>query len=334
MNHSQPLSGRIRSLLLWVLTLVFVAGTPLLILYSNGYRFDSAFSIVQTGGIYIHSDMANTAVYLDGDFVESNGAFSKNTYLQNLIPNRKYEIWLTREGYRSWTKELFVRPELVTEATLFMLPDSFTWATITATTTLERSRTFVGPFATTTKEIANPRYVDLKNYFEEDSGQFEVEVASTTYLTVRGKKVATTTVERVLEFPNWLEGVASTSNLYDEKKDMIRERNGILAWLESGNVSVVWAREGDAPPYYFCSATCTPMLTIDWVEDITRYEFFPNRNDVLVIGNKRGIYAVELDDRSQRNIQPFIEESDLDFRIRENGTLVIFDKDAYRETSW
>ena len=49
---------------------------------------------------------------------------------------------------------------------------------------------------------------------------------------------------------------------------------------------------------------------------------------------KHGIYAVELDNRSQRNIQPVIEEDNLDFRVLQNGTLVVFDGDKFRKTSW
>ncbi len=333
MNHTQPLSSRLRTLLLWALTIVFAVGTPLLILYSNGYRFDKSFSIVQTGGIYIHSDMANTAVYLDGQFIESNGAFSKNTYIQNLVPNKMYEVWVTREGYRSWTKKLAVRPEFVTEATILMLPEEFVWATVTATTTLERSRVFAGP-ATSTKEMEDPHFAELSEYFAEDEGQFEEEVASSTYITVRGKKVATTTIRTVRVFPAWLEPFASSSGMYGEERRMVRERGGILAWLEGGDLHATWARENDAPPYYFCSATCTPMQIIDWAEDITWYDFFPDRNDVLVIGSERGVYAVELDGRSQRNIQAFIEEPNLDPRILPDGTLVVYDGEMYRETSW
>lgn len=334
MNHAQPLSSRIRTLLLWVLTLVFIGGTPLLILYSNGYRFDEAFNIVQTGGIYIHSDMANTAVYLDDTFIESNGAFSKNTYIQNLVPNKTYEVWVTREGYRSWTKRLAVRPEFVTEATILMLPEEFVWDTITATSAPDRARAFVGPFATSTEELDDPRFLELAEHFAEHVGQFEEEVASSTFVTVRGKKVATTTLVTERVFPEWLERFASSSDLYDMRKSVLRERSGILAWIEDGNVYARWARENDAPPYYFCSATCTPMQVIDWAEDITWYDFFPDRNDVLVIGSERGVYAVELDGRSQRNIQTFIEEQNLDSRILSDGTLVVYDGEVYRETSW
>ena len=77
-----------------------------------------------------------------------------------------------------------------------------------------------------------------------------------------------------------------------------------------------------------------PTLLIDWSEPINRYEFFPNRNDVVILGTSRGIYAVELDQRSQRNIQIIVEAPNLDFRLQIDGTLVVYDGSEYRKTSW
>ncbi len=325
-----PLTKTYRRSLFATMIVLFIIGTPLLIGYSKGYRLDDALSLIETGGIYLHSDFNDTSVYLDNNFVEHNGAFLRNTYIQDLTPGRRYTIWVEKPGYQSWTKKLRVTANLVTEAGVLMLPTHFVWRHIPATTTVsDGSLLRVG---TTTHEVANPAYTAQSERFADDIDQFAVEVATTTLITVRGKKVATTTTSIAYEFPEWLTLFASTTDL--AHKDMIREREGIVTWLLNGDLSAAWARTNDPAPYYFCDKLCYSRLSIDWSEPITRYEFFPNRNDIVIIGTERGIYAVELDNRSQRNIQTILEEPNLDFRLDNDGALTVFDGKEYRETSW
>jgi hypothetical protein len=326
----KPLSRKLRRTTFWVMMVIFILGTPVLIGYSKGYRLNDALVLVQTGGVYLNSDISRATVYIDGDFVENNGAFLKNTLIQDLSPTRVYEIWVTKEGLQSWTKKLPVRAKFVTESYVLMLPEEFVWQTVEATTTLALPET--GVKSTTTKVVDNPEYIDLETFFLSDKDQYAVEVATTTYTFVRGKRVATTTTVTEFQFPEWLMDIASSSVL--SEKTMVREREGILAWIEGGNVVAIWARTEDPIPYYFCIETCKDSLVIDWSEDITRFEFYPNRNDVVVVGTERGIYAVELDSRSQRNIQPILEAPGLDFRFENDGTLTLFDGKVFKVTTW
>lgn len=330
MNPMQPLSKRTRAVLWWLLAVVFVVGAPLLIGYANGYRLDDALSLVHTGGIYIHSDMSRTRVYLDGEYVEANGTLFKNTLIQNLRPNKTYEVWVERDEYQSWTKELPVTRNFVTEAAVLMLPEVFAWDAVPATTTVPLTSATSSRASTT--ELVHPRHEEFLELFAEDDDQFAVEYATTTTTLVQGREVATTSTYTVLEFPDWLSPLASSSDL--ASKSLVRERDGIVTWLDGGAIHAAWGKDNDSPPYYFCNATCTPMLTIDWAEDITYYDFYPNRNDVLIVAGAEGVYAVELDDRSQRNIQPFIEEAGLTFRLTDDDELVIFDGERFRVTTW
>lgn len=325
-----PLSASYRRSLFILMIVLFVIGTPLLIGYSKGYRLGDALSLIATGGIYIHSDFSDTSVYIDGDFVEHNGAFLRNTLIQDLSPGRTYTIWVEKPGYQSWTKMLRVKANLVTEGRVMMLPEVFEWRVISPTTVLVEEAT--AKRASSTREVENPEYLTLEEQFTHDLDQFAVEVATTTYTTVRGKKVATTTTTIAYEFPRWLDTFASSTNLATKK--MVREREGMVAWLDQGDLWAVWARESDPVPFYFCDKLCYTRLAIDWQEPILRYEFYPNRNDAVILLTERGIYAVELDNRSQRNIQPIIEGADLDFRIAGDGTLTVFDGTQYKETSW
>jgi len=334
----RPLSHNVRRRVLWVLFAIFILGTPLLIGYSKGYRLNDALGLIQTGGVYLHSDISNTLVFLDDEFVENNGAFLRNTLIQDLLPNRYYNLRAQRDGYQSWVKVLYVEPNLVTEARVMMLPSEFDWIEVPATTTLAVTEEIEGATSTTgttsPEVVPNPEYVDLEEYFAEDKDQFAVEVATSAYAFIRGKRVATTTTVIEIQFPEWLKDVASTTNLKD--KEMVREREGIVTWLENGDVFAVWARPEDPIPYFFCEADlpCKEQLSINWWEDILRYEFYPNRNDAVLVLSERGLYAVELDNRSQRNIQVILEEPNLDFRLQGDGTVIVFDTESYRITSW
>lgn len=329
----KPLASHTRFRTLVILAIVFVVGTPMLIGYSQGYRLDDAMSVIYTGGIYLQTDLSRTRVYIDGELVQSRGYFLRNTYLQNLRSNRMYEVWVERDGYQSWVKKLFVQQKLVTEAHPMMLPMVFEWETVRPDLPLLESSSLV-PLATTSTEVErNPEYVRLEALFEKQTEQFVIEVATTSTTTVRGKPVATTTTVLIPHFTGWMEAFASTSNLKDMRH--VRERGGVVLWIDvSGDLFVSWGREQEDLPYYFCHATCTDMYVIDWDEPIERVEFYPTRNDVMIVGSSRGVYAVEVDGRSSRNIQPFIEGEGLDFQIFDDGTLVVFDGEVFRKTKW
>ncbi len=320
-----PLSHKLRLAVLILFGIIFVVGTPILIGYSKGYRLDDALSLIATGGVYVHSDMPNTDVFLDGEFVERNGPFLRNTFIQDLEPNKRYGLWIEREGYHSWSKELLVQPNLVTEARVMMLPMVYVWSTTTRTT-LMPVRTATGTATTTVK---NPEYEELAEYFAEARDQFAVEVATTTTILIKGKLVATTTSTLEVKFPTWLALIASSTGFADE--EMVREREGVAAWLRDGDVYATWVRPGDQPPFWFCEEKCARYLIIDWEEPILRYEFFPNRNDIVVLGSSRGIYAVELDERSTRNIQPIRVGQGLTFRL-DGDSIIVFDGKDYYET--
>lgn len=70
---------------------------------------------------------------------------------------------------------------------------------------------------------------------------------------------------------------------------------------------------------------CDPTIRIDRKWQMVRsFDFVPNSNDFVIMGLERGVYVVEIDDRSWQNVQPIMEGEGLDFRI-ENGRVLLFD---------
>lgn len=323
----QPLSRIFRRHLFLAMVVMFLVGAPLLIGYSKGYRLNDAFSLMETGGIYIHSDIANSEVYLEGEFVESTGSFLRNTFIQDLSPDRSYTLWVVKEGYQSWTKRLPIVANLVTEARVLMLPKKLTWNEISATTTITAPHGVLEENG----DIPNPAYQTLVEEFKDYKEQFAVEVPTTTTLIVRGKRVATTTTKMEYRFPAWLADYASSSALALQKN--VKEREGIVVWIADGNLIAAWVRTGEVPPYFFCTTSCKERLLIDWKEPILRYDFYPNRNDVVIILTSEGLFAVELDDRSDRNIQPIRKGAVLDFRVESDGSIILFNGNTFEETT-
>lgn len=327
----KPLSHKARFSSFIILIIIFIIMVPLLLAYSAGYRLGDALTIVKTGGVYVHSDLANAKVFINDEFIEDNGVFLKNTLIQNLRPNKKYTIRVEKEGYRTWTKELFVQPNLVSEARILMLKNEIDFRKIlmelvpeTSTSTIKET---VGKEA---KSVLNPEYEYLAELFLEDREQFAVDVATTTLITVKGKKVATTTVITEIQLPDSFKDI-EIENI--EEKKMLRERQKMVSWLENGDVMTVWSGNVDSVPYFFCTDKCVDLITLNLGDSIKRYDYLPGRDDVLVVLTNQGVFAVEIDSRSAQNIQPILEKRDLDFRIENGNTIIIKDVDVFLEVS-
>lgn len=76
---------------------------------------------------------------------------------------------------------------------------------------------------------------------------------------------------------------------------------------------------------------CVPEIRIDrkW-QKVKFFDFFPGRTDLVVMVLERGVYAVEVDDRSWQNVQPILEGENLDARIS-NGHVVVYDGAVFYE---
>ncbi|MFT5179759.1 MAG: hypothetical protein ACI9GH_000244 [Candidatus Paceibacteria bacterium] len=309
----KPLSRKKRMTTLIIMVILFFILVPALWLYSSGYRLNDALSLVKTGGVYVHSDLANTRVYIDGDFVEDNGVLLKNTLIQNLRPNRDYKIRVEKDGYYTWEKELYVRPNLVTEGKILMLETSPDTREI-----LQFLEDVDKNNATTT--VANIEYLELIKYFDEAKGQFDIEVATTTTIQTSKGPVASSTLITEIELPEFIEDLKIKGL---EEKIGLREKGKNLSWLEDGDVTVYWAGKDDSVPYYYCTNECNDSLVVSLGDDILKYDFYLDREDVIIALTKKGIFVVEIDNRSNQNIQPILESEGLDFRVI-GGSILIF----------
>jgi hypothetical protein len=338
------------------------------------------FRVVKTGGIYINSNIASAEIYIDGEYYKNNGLFIKNTLIQELDPEQSYEILFKKEGYNDWRKDITVFESLVTESRVLMIPekisakaiypfvDSLGNGTTTATSTILLDGEIVKTEIILENDLVlkdlpqsalvdgeiptNSEYRDLIVLFEEQ------DVYSTSTVATESKGLIGNIFDNNANTANVIEITDQSKNSTTTKdvpeyfidlgiKDPELLENLILvgkeiSWLENGNIILNWIN-GESVPYYYCTSPdeCRDQIIMDWDDDILRFDFFPSRNDVFVILVDNGIYAAEVDDRSQRNIQPvylqneksILEDHVLDFRKNDRDRIVVKDGLVFYELS-
>lgn len=316
----QPLSKKKRAISWAILFVIFLILAPLILYRSFGYKIDELRGVIKTGGIYIHSDLSSSEIFVDGKYFKNNGVLLKNTLVQDLDPLTVHKIEMHKEGYHSWIKELSVAEGLVTEAVSMMLP-------------IEMTKTEILPYidstgaGTTTAMVGGVKLVKNATFTEMQT-LFDLVKATTTAKTVTkaSTTVSTSTKEVVPKYFTEL-GIADPSLL----KNLIVKGEEI-SWLDNGNVLINWIGKKDATPFYYCILSdCRKQISLDWKTEILRFDFMPNKNHILLVLNSEGLWAVEIDDRSDRNIQPIFVGNKLDFRINENNRIVILQNGSFFE---
>jgi len=116
---------RTRKIIFYLLCLVFIVAGGVTIFYSNGWRFDfETLSINRLGALYFEVTPQDALITIDKTSIElSSGILKSGTLVANIFP-KEYSVKITREGYQSWAKELYVKPSLVTLVSpVLLLPE-------------------------------------------------------------------------------------------------------------------------------------------------------------------------------------------------------------------
>ncbi len=314
----KPLTKKQRSTSLLLLGILFICSAPVIVLYSLGYTLDESFTIQKTGGIFIHSDVANSSVFIDKDFYKTNGIFIRNTLIQDLVPNKKYLIEFQKEGYQSWVKEIYVYPSIVSEGSVLMLPNEFETREIFKYLDSEGTATSTLPIKNQTKPN-NPEFVTISTLFASSSKTIVEKPAP-----VLASSTASSTAKQKSDIEIFFDGLEIKN--YDTLKNLMIQGEEV-SWLDAGNIKLYWMDDVASIPYYYCNGeenkTCTNKITLDWKDEIKKFDYLPGRDDVWIVLTSGGIYAVEVDGRTTRNIQTIYKGSNLDFRLTQADRLII-----------
>ena len=331
----RPLPNRTRIASMTLLIILFLLITPILIAYSLGYRIldiNDVFVLEKTGGIYVHSNISDTTVYLDGKFNKANGTFFRNTLIQNLKPEVDHLVEVQKEGYQTWRKSLPVYSSIVTESRVLMIPKEVSQREVFPFVDIKGEGTTTVPVkAKIVKGRAVPTDEEYKNIMTLFEGKDIYATSTQTKviksLTTNSASSTSTTSKDLPEYFVKL-GIKDPQNL----KNLIQNAQEI-SWLDSGNIILNWVGNDIEIPYYYCLEpdNCHEKIVLDWNDEIKKFDFLPGRNDVFLILVNSGLYAVEADGRSERNVQVVYDANIDDFIIGPNNKIFVRDGDKFFE---
>lgn len=96
-------------------------------------------------------------------------------------------------------------------------------------------------------------------------------------------------------------------------------------WKENNSIFASWLGTTDRIPPYFCNggSVCASAINIfQAAGSIGRIDFYPDREDAIMLILDHGIYAMEIDGRKYHNFYPIYKGNNPDFRIDGNEVYI------------
>lgn len=152
----QPLSPLVRRIYLIAFIFLFCTIIPIAIFYADGWRYQSGYGFVRTGGIYVSVPYQDATISINGEVIGHSGFLEHSFYKGDLAPSA-YIVHVDKEGYRSWDRLMVVEEQLVTDSRAVLIPDTITAQKIVmATSTFE-----VGTTSRTLSRAAYEEYLAI-----------------------------------------------------------------------------------------------------------------------------------------------------------------------------
>jgi len=119
------MSKKARTILFFILVIIFLIITPIIIFYSEGYRFDfESRKIIETGGIFIKTYPGEANILINDKKEKTTSNFTRNVLIQNLVP-KNYNIKINKQGYLPWEKNIEITEKKVSEIDIVLFKDSY-----------------------------------------------------------------------------------------------------------------------------------------------------------------------------------------------------------------
>lgn len=279
-----PLSRKKRRLYLIFFAIIFIIGAPFFIFNAKGYKLNlQDFFNVSKTG----------GLYISTDQsridISVNGEIVRKTGIIQksiFVQNLKpgvYQINISKEGLQSWNKSLRVFPEIVTEARPFLIK-------------------------------SEPVLTEIPRLLIGDSSAL-----SSTSRNV-SKKNSEYDLINVLFLPPGLKSVSVKTATTSPYTKMLGD---VLVKNSAGKLHVLWKGEKDSTPNYFCENACKLEIIVNTVSKVLSFDFFPGRNDLLILSVEDGIFVSEIDDRSSQNVQKVVSGFGYDFRIKDGKEIYL-----------
>jgi len=119
------MSKKARTILFFILAVIFIIITPMILFYSEGYRIDfETGKIIETGGLYIKTNPGEAIVKINDKKEEKTSGFSRSLFVQNFTP-KTYNIKISKDGYLSWEKNIEIVEKKVSEIDIVLFKTSY-----------------------------------------------------------------------------------------------------------------------------------------------------------------------------------------------------------------
>lgn len=342
---------RKRRILLLISVLVFLIITPLLNFYLAGYRITKGFKITKIGGMYIYSPENSVKIYINNELKKETGFIQNGYFIQNMKPG-KYSIIVAKDGFWPWKKDLNVKEEIVSETRSFLIKKEPEGKTILrgmffevyaspsgkALALTEKnkktglykinfyepdSETFLNPKDVQTRNIYFSKI--LKTKWEENSFiiladksliKYSFDLGSKTFEAQKIKENEESIFKPQDDFSIFK---SSEMKIFDYANAKISNRKKEIIWLDKTHDTIwfdVSKEESDLPYFIYQEKEKTlPFKVFTSKFQIKNIEFFPGRRDIIIVAINNGVYAMELDGRGGRIIQPIYKGKNPDFAL-------------------
>ena len=333
------MSLKTRRLLFIIAGAAFLILSPLILLYTSGYRMSRDFKITKTGGIYISAPKSGSEIFLDNKLKKKTNILQSGFFIQNLTP-KTYSVLVGKEGYWPWQKNLEVKEQFVTEAAAFLVKRDPEGRIIL-------KGAFIDMFASP--------YEKILMFTEKTSSQSSLKKIS-FYLPEKDEFLVKNSLEtqKALSFygsiseMSWARdevifktegGVVNAKfdlnnknvdAFYLAPKDVsglelddpyAKVKKQIRIWRDLRNtIWADWLDNDNEPPYYLCGADkCVfPKQVFVSRFPVKNIDFFPYRRDVVIAAIRNGVFAIELDDRGGKLLQPIYKGKEPNFAVFQN----------------
>lgn len=114
-----------------------------------------------------------------------------------------------------------------------------------------------------------------------------------------------------------------------ELTETFKIKKGVSVENREGILHAEWTGNKDSIPSFFCESEICQEEIIIKMPPIESFDFFPERNNLLVVRTGSGIYVVEIDNRSEQNVQTLVLGPDLDFRVKDEDIYLKKDGKLY-----
>lgn len=120
-------------------------------------------------------------------------------------------------------------------------------------------------------------------------------------------------------------------NLFVKTATSTLKTKNVKIWLNDGAIYGKWTGDNGAAPKYYCGNrnndvgpnNCAgEVLIFQSVVPIRTFDFYPSRDDAIILTLDDGVYAVEIDRRTYQNFYPLYRGQMPDFRVSRNQVYI------------